>query len=249
MLKAVIIDDELRARNTTKKMVEMYCPNVAITGEAADISSAIEEIKKTQPDLLLLDVNLSDGTGFDILRQLGNHKLKVIFITGHQEHALNAIKFSALDFLLKPLIPEELVAAIDKAVEQISDEDLNLKIEAFINNTLPGKDKKIILKTAENIYLQKVEDILYCESSNNYTTFFLTKNRKILVSKPIKDYETLLAEDGFFRVHNSYLINVKHIDRFEKKDGGFVILTDGHRVPVASRKKETLLNLLDKLAG
>ncbi len=248
MLRAIIIDDEAHMRQSLEKLVKDYCPNIKLVAKADGVETGFDAIKRHHPDLVLLDIQLKDGTGFDLLKKLEPIDFKVIFITAYDEYAIKAIKFSALDYLLKPVGAEDLKEAIDKA-EKLVIKKLNTQLGVLEDDMRSGGNKKIILKTFENIYLVKVSDIIYCKAEDNYTEFHLLDAVKILVSQTLKEYEEILSDFGFFRVHQSYLINLVHIKRFEKAEGGSVILTDDHKVPVASRKKDQVLELLNRISG
>lgn len=248
MLNVLIIDDERRARTTLSKMIALYCSNATVVGEADSVESAITMIKKTKPDVVLLDVNLSKGkTGFDLLKELGNIDFKIIFVTAHHEYAVKAIKFSALDYLLKPVDPVELTEALNKAEQVLAVKDSGTSLDAFMTNFQASGIKKIVLKTHDNIYVQNINDIVYCEAEKNYTTFYFIGGTKIVVSKTLKEYEEILSEYGFYRTHHSYLINIAHFERFEKKDGGLIVMKSGQQIPVSSRKKDEFLQLLSRL--
>jgi two-component system LytT family response regulator len=248
MLRTIIIDDEDHQRLTIEKMVKRHCPDLALVAQADGVKSGMEAIKKHKPDLILLDIKMDDGTGFDLLERLQPIDFKVIFITAFDQYALKAFKFSALDYLLKPLDPDELVQAVDKARGIIQKDFLtqleNLREHLSMENK---SNKKIIIKTFDNIHLVPVEEILFCESDSNYTTVHMRNNEKIIVSAYLKDYEEMLASSGFFRVHKSYLINLRLIRRFEKAEGGIVVLEGDIKIPVASRKREQLLEIFEKL--
>lgn len=248
MLRTIIIDDEHSVRNSLKKLVERNCPNISLVAEADGVKSGMRAIKKYHPDLVFLDIKMDDGTGFDLLKQLEPVDFKVIFVTAYDQYAIKAIKFSALDYLLKPVDPDDLFNAVNKA-EKLMIEELNQQLSTLEDNMLT-KDKskkKIILRTFNNIYLVKLSDIVYCESNDNYTNFHLLNSKKILVSTTLKEYDEMLCEFGFFRAHKSYLINLIHIERFEKADGGSIVLNMEIKIPVASRKKDQLLDMLYRI--
>lgn len=249
MLRTIIIDDEQSVRKTLEKLTRNYCPNVKIVAEADSVETGVNAIRKYNPDLIFLDIKMEDGTGFDLLKQLEPVDFKVIFITAYDQFAIKAIRFSALDYLLKPVDPEELAAAVNKA-EKIVVNELNQQLGTLADNmqTQDKLKKKIILKTFENIHLVKLHDIIYCECQDNYTNFYLLNGKKILVSNTLKEYDEMLSEYGFFRVHKSYLINLVHIDRFEKAEGGSIVLVNDIKVPVASRKKDQLMEMLNRIS-
>jgi two-component system LytT family response regulator len=192
---------------------------------------------------------MDDGTGFDLLEAIDNIDFKIIFITAYEQYAIKAFKFSAVDYILKPVNPEELAEAVQRAGE-VQQEEYNTRLEALAENIKEEghQQKKIILKTLENIYLMDVKDITYCESDGCYTKMNTADGEMIIVSKTLKEYDELLKDQGFYRIHKSYLINLKYIKRFEKQDGGYVVLSGDEKIPVASRKKEELLELFEKLA-
>lgn len=248
MLRTIIIDDEESVRKTLEKLVKRYCTNVKIVGEGSGVESGVKAIKKQHPDLILLDIKMEDGSGFDLLKQLEPVDFKVIFVTAYDQYAIKAIKFSALDYLLKPVDPDDLTKAINKA-EKLMVDELNQQLDVLADNMQTGdrEKKKIILKTFDNIHLVKLNDIVYCEADDNYTIFHLLNKKTILISATLKEYDEMLTEFGFFRAHKSYLINLVHIERFEKAEGGAVILANEIKLPVASRKKEQLMEMLHRI--
>jgi two-component system LytT family response regulator len=248
MIRAVVIDDEIMARETITEMVDLYCQEVKVIGEAENVKSGIELIQNASPDLLLLDIQLTDGTSFDILKNIKKNDFKVIFITAYEDYALKAIKFSALDYILKPIDPNELVVAIDKARESLEQRDTSVKLRALFDNMEHyGDNKKIVLKTANNVHLISLNDIIRCQSDKNYTHFHIRNHEKVVVSKTLKEYEDILSEYKFFRAHQSHLINLSHIRRYEKADGGYLVMSDNSIVPVSFRKKDELMKAFNTL--
>nr|NQU90820.1 response regulator transcription factor [Bacteroidota bacterium] len=249
MLRTLIIDDESHIRVTLSRFLAKYCPQVKLVGEATSVASGLEAIKEHNPGLILLDIKMADGTGFDLLHALDQIDFKVIFVTAHENYAIQAFKYSAVDFLLKPVNPHELAEAVRRAAE-VRQSDYNTRLQALEDNFKSNEPhrKKIILKTQENIHLMDIQDIVFCESDGCYTRIYTKDKNKILISKLLKEYDELLQGAGFYRVHKSYLINLRHIKRFEKQDGGNIVLTNEHKLPVASRKKEELLELFEKLS-
>lgn len=249
MLHTIIIDDEEHMRDSLTRLLARHCPQVILAGEADGVASGIKAIQAIHPDLVLLDIQMSDGTGFDLLHSLLTIDFKVIFITAYDQFALQAFRFSAVDYLLKPVNPELLAEAVERA-EQLIQEHHNIQMQALQENlrNIKQQEKKIILKTTENIYLIGLKEIICCESDNNYTCIHTSDGKKILISKTLKEYDNMLTGCGFYRVHKSFLINLAHIHRFEKQDGGFIILTNDLKIPVASRKRDEMLELLEKMA-
>lgn len=236
-------------RYTLVKLLELHCPDVIVVGQASGVATGISTIHKFNPDLVFLDIQMKDGTGFDLLYKLPSIDFKVIFVTAFDQYAVQAFRCSAVDYLLKPVNPEHLVDAV-KSVRQMIQEHFNVQMMALEDNLKSAKKqhKKMIIKTTENIHLLDVKNIISCESDSSYTTIHTSEGEKILVSKTLKDYEDMLTECGFYRVHKSFLINLLHIKRFERHDGGYIVLTNELKIPVASRKRDELLLLFEKMA-
>ena len=249
MLRVVIIDDENHIRDTLVNMLEMNCPEVRVIGQASGVVSGIAAIKELQPELVFLDIQMKDGTGFDLLQKLPNIDFKVIFVTAYDHYALQAFRFSAVDYLLKPVNPEQLKEAVTRAGKLVR-EDFNKQMKVLEENLRPAanRNKKIILRTAESIHLLEVGSIICCDSDSSYTTVHTVEGDKVIVSRTLKEFEEMLTECGFYRVHKSYLINLVHIKRFDRQEGGYIILTNGLKIPVASRKRDEMLAMLEKMA-
>jgi two-component system, LytTR family, response regulator len=249
LLRTVIIDDEAPVRETLGRLLVMHCPQVNLVGEAYNVASGLKLIAEYHPQLVLLDISMDDGSGFDLLRRLETIDFKVIFITAYEKFAVQAFKFAAVDFLLKPINPEELADAVKRA-EILVQEHFNTQLQALEENlrTDIRQKKKIVLKTLENIYLVDMQDITHCESDGCYTIIHTITGDHIMVSRTLHEFDSMFSAHGFYRVHKSYLINLLQIRRFEKQEGGYIVLNDDHRIPVASRKREELMSLFDKLA-
>ena len=241
-MNVIVVDDEVSVRNAITKLLAEQFPDLEVISTAGTLKSAYEAIMKHAPDLLFLDVELPDGNGFELLKMISAVNFKVIFITGHQEYALDAIKVSALDYILKPFDQDELRIAVEKAREIINHDEQNIKLQALSENLRSKRTlKRIILPTADNLYLVSVEDIIRAEADSNYTVFWLTEGRKIMVSRTIKEYDEMLSGSGMIRIHQSHLVNVPFIDRFVKRDGGYLKLKDGTTVPVSPNLKKKVL--------
>ncbi len=249
MLKIVIIEDEKKARDSLRKMIEMYADNVEQMAEAENVQTGTEAIRRHNPNIVFLDIHMPDGSGFDVLKQIDKVDFKIIFVTAFEEYAIKAFKFSALDYLLKPIDPDELIKALEIAEQSIEKENAALKMEAFMTNINNMKNgvKKIVLKTAESIHLVQVDDIVRLESTGNYSRFHFTSRKPLLVSKTLKEFDEMLNPYGFMRVHQSHLINLDHILQYEKSDGGSIILSDNQPVPVSVRKKDVLLDYFQNM--
>jgi two-component system LytT family response regulator len=246
--RVLIIDDETHVRETLTSLLQEYCPQVKIIGEANSVASGIKAIREKSPDLVLLDIKMGDGTGFDLLEYFDNIQFKIIFITAYEKHALEAFRFSAVDYILKPVNPEKLADAVDRA-EKLVQQTFTAQLEALRENIDPlhRKNKKVVVKTLDNIYLLNTRDIIHCKSDDCYTVIESVREDKIVVSKVLKEYDELLSGYGFFRVHRSHLVNLQHIKRFEKQEGGYVVMSNGNRVPVSARSRERLLELFEEI--
>ena len=248
MIKALIIDDEINNQELISNLLKSYAENVQVVGVADSVEAAYQAINEYQPDLIFLDIQMPDGTGFDLLKRFDKINFKIIFVTAHQEFAIEAFKYSALDYLLKPLSPMNLLAAVKKAEETMGSDELNMKLKILLNNIAePIKNKKkIVLKTMERIYSVDLDDIIRFESDGGYTKVYLVDGKRIMVSKTMKEFDDMLLDVGFLRIHHSHLINMNHLFCFEKAEG-HVVMKDESIVPVSNRKKEQLLELLNMI--
>jgi len=247
MLSIVIIDDEVKARDAIRNILKISLTEVGILGEAGSVSDGFDLINRTNPNLVLLDINLPDGTGFDLLKKFQTFSFRLIFITAYEEYAVKAFKFSALDYILKPFEAGELLRAIDKARETIENDKTELKFKTFLSNL--DKLKKVVLRTTDSIHIVHLSEIIRLESDVNYTFFFLVNRKKLMVSKTLKDFDDMLSEAGFFRSHQSHLVNIDHILRYEKSEGGHLIMDDEAQVPVSSRRREALFRIFESLGN
>lgn len=243
-LKAIIVDDEDLARKNLEFLLKDFCPQVEVVHMANGAKSATEYLKSNSVDIMFLDIEMPNGSGFDLLESLESIDFKIVFITAYHEYALKAFRYSAVDYILKPIDPEELERAVSKASKSGVPESKE-KIELLIENMERKGEmlNKIALPSMEGLQFVNLDEIIYCESEDNYTQFFLTNGKKIMVSKTIKHFEELLDEGKFFRVHRSNIINLEYIDRYVKGEGGYVVMKQGPRVPVSRRRKEAFLQL------
>ena len=247
MKKILIIDDEKPTRELIQHMLESFNLNAEIFTDGENVETGINSIEKIQPDLVLLDIQMPDGNGFDVLKRTQYKKFEVIFITAFQEFAIQAIKFSALDYILKPIDMDELKNAVKRALDSIHDKTDESQLMALQNNIQPHQKRKIVLKTLESIHIVDIENIIRCEADKNYTSFYLVDGKRILVSRTLKDFDLMLAGHNFFRVQQSHLININYIERYDKHDGGYVVMKDGASVPLSPAKKEQFFQLLQSL--
>lgn len=249
MLRAIIVEDELRSRETLKGLLNLYCKNVEIIGEAENVKEGISIIEDLKPDVVFLDIQMPDGSGFKLLESTREIDFDVIFTTAYDQFAIKAIKFSALDYLLKPIFPDDLIKAVKKAEDKKEGQNQKVNVDVLLENiNKPAKDApKIVLSTSDEINVVKVDDIVRCESDNYYTFFYFKGGDRLLVSKTLKEHEELLKEHNFIRPHKSHLINVMFIKSYLKQDGGYILLSDGSKVPVSRRKKEMIIEIISNL--
>lgn len=248
-MKILIIDNELEVRQILVNMVQTWANGNHQILEASSVATGLETINTFNPDVLLLDIELDDGTGFDILEQLNQPSFQLIFTTAHNQYAIQSIKFSALDYLLKPIDPYDLNEALQKATIRLNNNlqsQLNVLLQQLGNNTTV-MDKQIVLKDIDKTYFVNMKDILYCEAEGSYTKFYIANSDPIFVSRNLRSYEELLAPAGFIRTHHSCLVNPTKIKIYDRKtDFGILVLEGGQTVPVSQRKKEFVLQLLEK---
>ena len=249
MIRAVIIDDEHYGREALKSALENYCPEVSVVEICKSPEQGITAIIQLQPDLVFIDIEMPKMSGFDLLQQLAPINFEVIFVTSYDQYAIKAFKFSALDYLLKPLDVDDLKHAVKKAIKHIETGGGTYRYESVLNNIhyKSGKIEKLAVPTLEGIDFFKTDDIIYCQADGNYTTLYLMNKQEEVISKNLKDFENLLAGSGFCRVHNSYLINMQHVEKYIKGEGGYVLLTEDHHVDISRRRKEAFLRLLNKI--
>jgi two-component system LytT family response regulator len=249
MIRTIIIDDEDRSRETLREMIRLYCKGVEVIAEARSVKTGIEAIARHNPDLVLLDITMPDGSGFDLIRDIMPVSFRIIFVTAHEQYAIKAFRYNALDYLTKPIDPAELQSAMEKATATIELENINDRLKKLLIDYMkpqPAENRRIILKTTETIHIVDIDKIVRCESARNYTVFFLENKEKILISKSIKEFSETLESHGFFRVHHSHLINLKYLVKF-KRDELMCVLSDNTEIPVSTRKRDELLRILRTL--
>lgn len=246
-LRAIIIDDEVKACENLSQMLSQFTEHVQVLGYAHNILKAKKLIAEHHPEVVFLDVELGTESGFELLSHLENDPA-VIFVTAHEEYAIRALRMSAVDYLLKPIDPDDLNEAVTNARLRLSrnaHEDQRLRL---LTESIEDKDlDTIVLPAMDKMSFVKIKDIIRCESLENYTRFFMKNGDKILISKSIKYYDELLESYAFFRVHRSHLINLRFIKEYLKGEGGYVKLIDGTTIPVSRRKKNEFLRIFEKL--
>ncbi len=252
MITAILIDDDNNLRAGMKTLLNRYAPEIIIIGEADSVKTGTELLLQNPPQVVFLDIHLGDGSGFDLLEEVnkkGRLNSQIVFITAHEQYAIKAFRFSALDFLLKPVDPDELEKVIGKIKNVLVKSDSVAHIDLLLENIRKKVDnfKRIALSTSEGIHLFEISDIIRCESEDNYTKFYIRNSKPILISKTLKEYEDLLTEHGFERIHQSHLINLSYLKSYIKKDGGYVVMSDNSNLPISQRKKDRLQEILKTL--
>lgn len=243
MINCIIVDDELKSRESLKILLEDFCTNVSVLALCQSVAEAIEAIQKHKPDVVFLDIQLQRETGFDLLTKIPEINFEVIFTTAYSEYAIKAFKFSAIDYLLKPIDIEELKRAVSK-VEKRKGDTITSRLQELMNNLKSNSSEnyKLALPTADGLVFIKMQDILYCEASSNYTDITLSDGKKYVVSRTLREYEELLEGHNFYRIHNSYLINLNAIKKYVRGDGGYVVMSNDKSLDVSKRKKDGFLS-------
>ena len=248
-MKTIIIEDEQKSREMLAGIIQKNCPGIEMVGLAKNVKEGVEMIKALQPELVFLDVSMPDGSGFDLLEKVQGNKFELIFATASDQYAIRAFKYSACDYLLKPIDIEELKNAVEKARQKKSVSPPNMENLQFLIQQLKRTDdnfQKITLPTGNAFEIVNLKDIVRCEADTSYTIFYLSDKRKLMVSAGLKHYEDILPENDFIRVHHHHLINMNHVQRFLKVDGGYAVMSDGTQIEISRRKKESFLERLNK---
>jgi len=246
MLKAIIIDDERSSRNALRQKLINHCPEINVIAECENGEDGIRDIEKNNPDIIFLDVEMPRMNGFTMLQQLHQHNFEIIFITAYDHYAIKAIKFSALDYLVKPVEVSDLKMAIEKAAEKRKKSTGNTSLETLLHN-LMNKEKeqhRIAIPSMDGLQFIATGNIIYLEANSNYSNFYLINDKKITVSKTLKDFEELLPGSIFIRIHHSYIININCIEKYIRGEGGQVLMKNGVTLDVARRKKDEFLKII-----
>lgn len=244
MIKAILVDDEKHCRETLSIQLARYCPEVKLLAQCSSAAEGLQAIEAHKPEVVFLDVEMPQMNGFEMLQQLSSIPFDVIFTTGYDAYAIKAIRFSALDYLLKPIDKDELKKAVDK-VHHKNEHNLTQQLDVLLEK-LGNKQtsmQKIALPTQDGFELLPLETILKCESDSNYTNIYLKNGRKVLVSRTLKEIEELLDGHSFLRVHHSHLVNLNEITRYIRGEGGYVVMSDNSSVAVSRSRKEALLKV------
>ncbi len=245
MIKAIIVDDEPYCCEALDTLLNRYCPQVKVAGICYSGREALQEIKEQKPQLLFLDIEMPQMNGFELLQKIPDPDFDLIFTTSYDQYAIKAIRFSALDYLLKPIDRDELQAAVHKVTER-NHYSLTQQLELLLQkmHAPAAQINKVAMPTMEGLQMVTVNSIISCESDSNYTVVFLKNKQKIVVSRTLKDIEEMLEDYSFFRIHHSYLVNINEINKYVKGEGGYVVMSDGTAVDVSRSKKELLLKTL-----
>ncbi|MEO1436759.1 MAG: response regulator [Bacteroidota bacterium] len=246
MIQSIIIDDEANSRTTLRNMLEQYCEDVEVVEMAGSVPEAVKKIQKTKPELIFLDIEMPVHNGFELFEFLPDLEAEVIFTTAYDQYAVKAFKFSAVDYLLKPIDLEELRAAIDRYRNKGQQKGSDSAKFQILQENIRSPFQKLGLPTVDGYYFIPLQEIIRCEADSNYTRFYSLSGEKILVPKTLKDYQTLLEEFGFLRVHRSHLINLTHIQKYTRTRIPSITMVDGTIIAVSLKKKDQLLS---KLAG
>jgi two-component system, LytTR family, response regulator len=245
MVRSIIVDDEMKSRESLRILLEEFCGNVEVMAVCQNVSEGVDAIAQHKPDVIFLDIQMQRETGFDLLDKIKPINFEIIFTTAYSEYAIKAFKFSAIDYLLKPINIDELKKAVYKVEKKLHSRIAD-RVEQLIQNLKPVSihNFKLALPTSDGLIFVKVDDIIYCEASSNYTQIFTSDGKKHLVSRTLKEYEDLLADHNFFRIHNSHLINLGSIKKYVRGEGGYVIMSNDVSLDVSKRKKEAFLGKL-----
>lgn len=243
-IKAIIIDDEINGRENLRGVLAKYCNDVEIIAEADSALKGIDAIQTHTPDLVFLDIEMPNGNGFKVLEFFEQPTFGVIFVTAYDQYAIQAIRFSAIDYILKPINVIELKNAVDRFKSRQKEQTSTLLQQFKLNSHLENQAQKIALPSIDKIEFREIETILRCEAETNYTTFHFTDNTKLLISRTLVEFEEILSNYGFIRTHKTHLVNLSHIKSFNKSDGCSVTLSNGHSIPVSRRRKEFVLEKL-----
>lgn len=249
MMRAVLIDDEISNLENLRALLEKHCPQVTIIATAQNVSDAVDAIEKYLPDLVFLDIQMGEKTGFDVLKLLPSRNFEVIFVTAYDQYGIQAVKFAALDYLLKPIDIEELINSVNKAGYKLAAQMQTSRLDFLLQQLKKPETnvRKIALQMQGEIRYVILSEIVRCEADNTYTHFFLSSGEKILVSRSLKEYADLLHPNGFLRTHQSHLVNPKYVKSWLKEDGGILLLMSGEKIPISKPNRDTVKQALQQL--
>ncbi len=249
-MKAILVDDEPDGIRTLKKMLETHCPNVNVVASCSNATAAKQELESNRPDVVFLDIQMPGKSGLDLLTEVPEKDFEVIFVTAHNEYMLQALQYSAADYLLKPVDEDRLIEAVDRAEKRLQTGKKEEWTETLMHNlskTGNPSEMRLCLPTLKGFIVVKLDDIIYCEAERSYTIFHLENKKTVTVSKSLIEYDNLLLDTQFIRIHKSFLINLHHVKEYQRGEGGMVIMTDNAEIEVSRRKKEFFLNKMKEL--
>ena len=244
-LNAILVDDEPRGLSSLEKLLEYNCPDVKVVAKCGSADEAKATIAELQPQLLFLDIAMPEKTGFDLLEEIETRNFEIIFVTAHNDFMLKAFQFSCVDYLLKPVVDSQLAEAVNRAAKRIEAKLNSGNIETLLHNlkaTERGQKPKICIASLKGFQVVRLPEIIYCEASSNYTIFHLEGKKQIIASKTIHDYELLLADSGFVRIHKSFIVNLEHVKQYHRGEGGTLVLSNDYELDVSRRKKDVFID-------
>ncbi|MEP6713025.1 MAG: response regulator [Ferruginibacter sp.] len=249
-MKAIIVDDEPDGISTLKKMLEINCPHVSIVATCANAATAKQKVQELGPHLVFLDIQMPGKSGLEMLTELSEKKFEVIFVTAHNEYMLQALQFSAADYLLKPVDEDRLIEAVQRVQKRLDSDKEAKQTETLLHNIRKAgspAEMKLCLPTTKGFIIVKLEEIIYGEAERSYTIFHLNSKKNVTVSKPLADYDDMLKDTTFLRIHKSFLINLQHVTEYQRGEGGLVIMSNGTDIEVSRRKKEQFLSKIKEV--
>lgn len=244
MIRAIIVEDEEAARSLLSKILAKYCSDIELIGYAESVDEAVQFIFQTDPDLVFFDIEINGGSSFEILKTIENRRFKTIFTTAFNDHALKAFEYEAIHYILKPYQVLDVIEGVERVKKILKKEESFSDLMNVSSSSYKLDANKITLSTKEGIFLVEIDNIIRLEADRSYCNVYLNNNKRILLSKPLKNYVESLPKDQFFRSHNSHLINLNYVEKFIKEDGGEIIMSDGSSVPIARRRKAMFLEIL-----
>jgi len=244
-MKAIIIDDEKDSRNILANYLKKYCPDVVVCGFGESVATGLEEIKKHQPDIVFLDIEMPYGNGFDLLDKIENITFETVFVTAFNNYAIQALNQSAAYYLLKPIDIDELIKAVEKIRQERSEKKYMQHARVLIENKKPGANQKIMLPTMEGFEIVNINSILYCEAADNFTKFYFEQGQPLLICRTLKYFEDVLNDHRFLRIHRSYLINPDFVIRYSKGKGGSVTMKNNQELEISPHKKKEFLDMFE----
>jgi two-component system LytT family response regulator len=247
--KTVIVDDELDAVNFIRSIIQEYCPKLVVTGTAHNANDGVQLITEQKPELVFLDVEMPHGSGFDLLARFPEKMFDVVFITAFNQYALKAIKFSAVDYIIKPINISEFIEAVDKVIEKRSHlYTHNINYLALFENLKSTLPTKLAIPTAEGMEYLNTREIVRIEADRSYCWFYMLDHKKHLVSRNLKEYQDLLTDRNFFRPHNSHLVNLEFVKKYVRQEGGYIQMADGSQIPISRIKRDLFLQLMSRMS-